>query len=839
MGKLALMRMISGIIALISVYLTIDFQTESKAFPEDLNPPSSFSRSMGASPLYFSHVDSGNTWETEICVINAGNEQSLSGELKAYDNTGQEVSNLPEITLVPLGRREIIVGNEFANPSRIRYIVFETDSPDILGYTKFFVEGKYRVAIPAVKEVGSSDIYVPHIASTQSWWTGISLLNTTSSARELIIQFDNQDTKTITLGANQHAAFTIKSLFGETPGEEINSAVIKNSNGVIGLELFGSTTESGDNYLGGVLLKDYTAVTLYYPHMVNNSSWWTGIVAHNPSTSPCDLTVTPYNGGGTSLSPQSLRINGNGKYIGTMAALGLSADTAWLKIEASHPVCGLELFGTNNRNQLAGYTAISNAGKQGIFAKLEKDGWTGIALINTEDDLATVTLTAYDDSGNSMATTSLTLEGNAKKVKFAKDLFTESIDHATYVSYSSNRAMAGFQLNGSSDGMLLDALSVMDKNGETDDFGDSCSNAFLLDINSITGGNIETGGDYDYFQVELTTPGTLTVYTIGITDTSGYLKNSDCSTIRDDDDGGSDYNFRICSYQSAGVYYVAVKHYDQNNTGSYTLHVEFEECDGVAVLIGVSDYQDNAVNPDGGEPYIPDLTYADDDAIAMGDLLQENGWHVVVLIDSAATKSAIQEAIRGKVGNASSFFFYFSGHGVASGARGYICPYDSLHYSYRNDISENELENWLLSGGDGVEIGIVLDTCHSGSFIGRGAKPDEKGEEVHYKFTTKIAGIYGEPVLNLVFGRDLTKNQWVVLTACRGDEEAMEGSAWRHGWLTYKLLNVLVSENYDNNQNSAISIEEAYLGVGSRYNQHPQLYDGNSGSNDFDVTILQ
>ena len=55
----------------------------------------------------------------------------------------------------------------------------------------FTRQGYYRAAIPAVKEVNTSDIYISHIDSSAQWWTGISLVNTTSAAKRLTITFNN------------------------------------------------------------------------------------------------------------------------------------------------------------------------------------------------------------------------------------------------------------------------------------------------------------------------------------------------------------------------------------------------------------------------------------------------------------------------------------------------------------------------------------------------------------------------------------------------------------------------------------------------------------------------
>jgi len=410
--------------------------------------------------LYFPHIASNSTWETEICVINTSSEQSLSGDLKAYNNSGQEVSSTPVI-LASNGRKQIIIGDELLNPSGIGYIIFESESENVCGYTKFYIEGKYRVAVPAVSDINTGDIYISHIASNTSWWTGVSLLNTTSSSKELTVEFDDGTTKPITMAAKEHQKFTINSLFEGVLQPNIKSAVIKNGSGIVGLELFGSSDSSGDNYLSGILLKDDTTTHIYYPHIASDSTWWTGIVAYNPSATSCNLTITPFSKDGTSLTPQTRTIAGKEKYIGTAQSLNFPEGTVWFKIDASSPITGFELFGTNDGNQLGGYTGVGISGTNGVFAKTEKDGWTGIAFVNIENAPATVTMTAYDDSGNIIATESLNINAYEKVVDMAPNLFSQDMSNATYIRYSSGGEVVGFQLNGSSDNMMLDALPGM------------------------------------------------------------------------------------------------------------------------------------------------------------------------------------------------------------------------------------------------------------------------------------------------------------------------------------------------------------------------------------------
>ncbi|MBW2561410.1 MAG: S8 family serine peptidase, partial [Deltaproteobacteria bacterium] len=421
------------------------------------------SGSVAVNRLYFPHITSQyDGWETEICVINTSDSETLNGTFRAYNNAGGFVSEIDLVALAPNGRREITVGDEFTSPASIGYIILESDSDIVTGYTKFYIEGQSRVAIPAVKELNTGDIYISHIASTAAngiwppWYTGVSLLNTTSSPKTLTIEFDNNQTKTKTLAANEHKVFLIRTLFGGQPQPDIHSAVIKDASGVIGLELFAW----GNNQLTGNLLKDNTASKMYYPHIPSQDGWFTGVVAYNPSDTVCDIIITPYTESGDSLTPVYDTITGKGKYIGVVSALGLPANAAWFQIDATNPITGFELF-TYGSNQMAGYTSVGIKGKEGVFAKIEKNGSTGIAFVNTGYVTASIVLTAYDDNGDVVATETIGLAGHEKIVRMAPSLFSQNIGNATYIAYSSDLDVVGFQLNVSTDAMMLDALPGM------------------------------------------------------------------------------------------------------------------------------------------------------------------------------------------------------------------------------------------------------------------------------------------------------------------------------------------------------------------------------------------
>ncbi len=415
--------------------------------------------------LYFPHVDTTvNQWQTEICVINPSATDTVQGTLESYSNAGVLVASMP-LSVGKNARRQIDVGTELANAGNTGYIVFQNTSGSPVGYTKFAQSGGDRVAIPAVDSANTGNTYITHIAWVP-WWTGISLVNTTTATKTLTIRFNTGQTKPITLGPKEHRGFLITALFDNLIYTDIESAVIENADGIVGLEVFGN-----GNQLGGVPLISKTANTLFYPHVDSTpGQWWTGIVAYNPSTSTtAQITVNPYDTDGNLLGSLTQSILPGDKFVGYPTNLNLPSATAWFSLQSQNPLVGFELFGTADGNQLAGYSVVDIEGKSGIFPKVEKNGWTGIAFVNTENQQATVNLTAYNDTGTALATGTKILKAHEKWVGYVENLFPGvNLIAATYLSFSTDRKVAGFQLNGSGNTML-DALPALPGSSPSDE----------------------------------------------------------------------------------------------------------------------------------------------------------------------------------------------------------------------------------------------------------------------------------------------------------------------------------------------------------------------------------
>ena len=105
------------------------------------------------------------------------------------------------------------------------------------------------------------------------------------------------------------------------------------------------------------------------------------------------------------------------------------------------------------------------------------------------------------------------------------------------------------------------------------DHGNDRASATTVAIPSTTAGTL-TRDDRDYFRIEVGQAGTLRLETTSGIDTYGTLLSSDGSQITRNDDGGSNYNFRISRGSiGAGVYYLQVRGFQPSTTGTYSLEV--------------------------------------------------------------------------------------------------------------------------------------------------------------------------------------------------------------------------------------------------------------------------
>lgn len=361
-----------------------------------------------------------------------------------------------------------------------------------------------------------------------------------------------------------------------------------------------------------------------------------------------------------------------------------------------------------------------------------------------------------------------------------------------------------------------------------DDHGNDIGTATPVTLSgtaaSSRAGAIEDAGDVDVFRVAISGNGFLNARTTGPSDTVGDILNSSGVILSSNDDATDAHNFSLRQAVTAGTYYVKVRNYG-TTTGPYTLVVQFEGTTTTppstnlrALVIGISNYKN-----------INDLEYCDDDARSVRDLLTNSGWTVSTLIDSQATKGAIHAKINALAPGGGKFLLYYSGHGSSSGTTGYICNWDTTG-GKASMISETELNTWLNKAGT-TQVGVVLDSCFSGAFIGKSATP-VSGQSRYFKMTD---GAAPDPRAGEFLARNISNSKRVVIAGCKSTQLSWELGSINHGWMTYNLLQAWNNQDYDKNSNNWVSLEEGFTKVAKGttiggQKQTPQIHDGNGAA---------
>lgn len=108
----------------------------------------------------------------------------------------------------------------------------------------------------------------------------------------------------------------------------------------------------------------------------------------------------------------------------------------------------------------------------------------------------------------------------------------------------------------------------------TDDYQNTYNNAYSVALHSKTAGNINYGGDVDYFKFVPSASGTYLFYTTGSTDTKGFLYNAAQTQLATNDNANiSGSNFALKYTLTAGqTYYIKVCA-NSTKTGAYTFIV--------------------------------------------------------------------------------------------------------------------------------------------------------------------------------------------------------------------------------------------------------------------------
>ena len=215
-------------------------------------------------------------------------------------------------------------------------------------------------------------------------------------------------------------------------------------------------------WAGDALADLFSQTRICYSQIAVSKGWETEIAVINPTNKKISGKFYFYDMQGGQLgSPYPVTLNPHGRWQAEVGkTFANRGNIEYMVFKA--PTYGIKGY---SKFYFAGIRASIMASApqtSGLFTKIDHEGWTGIAFVNTSAAEAHVILTAYDDSGNARAVVPLTVKAGEKIVKTAEKLFSsQSIAEATYIEFTSDQGIVGFFLNGSKGNLMLDGSKAL------------------------------------------------------------------------------------------------------------------------------------------------------------------------------------------------------------------------------------------------------------------------------------------------------------------------------------------------------------------------------------------
>jgi hypothetical protein len=218
-----------------------------------------------------------------------------------------------------------------------------------------------------------------------------------------------------------------------------------------------------------------------------------------------------------------------------------------------------------------------------------------------------------------------------------------------------------------------------------------------------------------------------------------------------------------------------------------------------AIIIGINN-----------NPHTNPLSYCIADANSMAAMLAANGFapaDIWLLTEGGARRSDIEFAltqIAPEIGPHDLFVFYYSGHGFSGSSQGvdtqWIFPYDSVGASgsfiEAEVITDSELGTILGSLQTPRKV-VILDSCNSGGFIGKGLEADTVPPTLYRNTTwagmvtpaTVFQAIVNYATFTTTDNGGISPARALTISAAGTEESSYEGDApFNHGIMTYYLL---------------------------------------------------
>ncbi len=426
----------------------------------------SFGISVLNPALYLPDIQETDELATQIGLVNTVNDFAWL-DVIGFDANGNLVDSV-QFELAPLGRTHRNVSDLFPDQAReIAWIQVDSDK-NLVGYSRSESRDAKEVYAVSASAKLSSELFVPHIADqVEQWFTRASVINGVdqSSSAQILTPAEPFELQVNKAFSRDNFDF-LERFGGVLPAEKMwaSFAEAQAQPALAGAEVFGTLSEA-TRMTAGLQLRDirrdnpnftYIGRNLYFTHIARDTAlFWTGIALVNINNVAVDTRITGYDSAGAAVSViRTLQPNEKVVELADLFLQDIGAPTEidWVMVEADADIVGFELFGTHDRQRIAGLEAATALRTELCypFIDVSPDVAHGISVVNVNDQEADLVFTLYDDDGVALASVPVKLGAKRKLSVTIEDLFAdaglEPDDIPGWLGCQSTLPVAGFEL---------------------------------------------------------------------------------------------------------------------------------------------------------------------------------------------------------------------------------------------------------------------------------------------------------------------------------------------------------------------------------------------------------
>lgn len=199
------------------------------------------------------------------------------------------------------------------------------------------------------------EFLVPHVAQDSFWTMRITVINTADVENSIELDFVNGElisTAQVLLGPGEKKTVAIDDIIDaglHTLSD--SSLIIRSSAEMTGFYAFETPA---DHVYYPLIAADFLHEDLTLPHVATGNYWWTAINLFNPTSTPVDFRLKPYDSQGQPMADHQveMHLDAMKKDVFTLASRfgAISTQVAFLKIQVIKGPGIVGVYGMGNRN---------------------------------------------------------------------------------------------------------------------------------------------------------------------------------------------------------------------------------------------------------------------------------------------------------------------------------------------------------------------------------------------------------------------------------------------------------------------------------------------------------